>query len=406
MTDRLAVLDDDPAICEIVRLVGTQAGFEVQSYRTVSAFRADPAAEPAVILLDLCMADLDGIEVLRALAGTHSRSRIVLMTGADPRILNTAERIGLGYGLNIAGTLRKPFAIADLRAALAMPQKSFEIARRYGVSIEHELHRAITGNELVLHYQPKIKLTTGRIIGVEALIRWHHPTLGLLPPARFIPVAERAGLMLPLTHWVLEEAVRQLAEWRRIGLDTTMAVNVPSEILSDISLPDSIETLLTRTGVPAGALTLEVTEAGAMKDVLTAMDVLTRIRLKGISLAIDDFGTGYSSLIKLHRMPFNELKIDRSFIEGAHADDESRVITETIINMARSLGMDVVAEGVENTEVLDLLIDLGCDTAQGFLLTEPLPADDYLTWYRTTEAVFGESEGPDEPLDNSDTLAA
>jgi EAL domain-containing protein (putative c-di-GMP-specific phosphodiesterase class I)/CheY-like chemotaxis protein len=405
MMDRLAVLDDDPAICEIVRLVGTQAGFEVQSYRTVSAFRADPA-EPAVILLDLCMTDLDGIEVLRALAGTHSRSRIVLMTGADPRILNTAERIGLGYGLNIAGTLRKPFAIADLRAALAMPQKAFEIARRYGVSIEHELHRAISGNELVLHYQPKIKLTTGRIIGVEALIRWHHPTLGLLPPARFIPVAERAGLMLPLTHWVLEEAVRQLAEWRRIGLDTTMAVNVPSEILSDISLPDNIETLLNRTGVPAGVLTLEVTEAGAMKDVLTAMDVLTRIRLKGISLAIDDFGTGYSSLIKLHRMPFNELKIDRSFIEAAHADDESRVITETIINMARSLGMDVVAEGVENTEVLDLLIDLGCDTAQGFLLTEPLPADDYLAWYRTTEAVFGESEGPDEPLDESDTLAA
>ncbi|MGE5148079.1 MAG: EAL domain-containing protein [Candidatus Eiseniibacteriota bacterium] len=406
MLDRLAVLDDDPAICEIVRLVGTQAGFEVQSYRTVRDFRADSEAEPDVIVLDLCLADLDGIEVLRALAGTHSRSRIVLMTGADPRILNTAERIGFGYGLNIAATLRKPFAIADLREALVMPQKAFDIARRYGVSIEHELHRAITGNELVLHYQPKIKLTTGRIVGVEALVRWHHPKLGLLPPARFIPVAERAGLILPLTHWVLEEAVRQLAEWRALGVETTMAVNVPSEILSDISLPDTIETLLSRTGAPAHALTLEVTEAGAMKDVLTAMDVLTRFRLKGISLAIDDFGTGYSSLIKLHRMPFNELKIDRSFIEDAHADEESRVITETIINMARSLGMDVVAEGVENTDVLDLLIDLGCDTAQGFLLTQPLPADEYLEWFRTTEAVFGESEGPDEPLDEADTLAA
>jgi EAL domain-containing protein (putative c-di-GMP-specific phosphodiesterase class I) len=406
MLDRLAVLDDDPAICEIVRLVGSQAGFEVQSYRTVAEFRADQAREPAVILLDLCLADLDGIEMLRGLAGTHSRSRIVLMTGADPRVLNTAERVGLGYGLNVAATLRKPFAIADLRTALTSSANPADIARRSGVSIAHELHRAIAGNELVLHYQPKIRLSTGRIIGAEALVRWHHPTLGLLPPGRFIPVAERAGLILPLTQWVLEEAVRQLAEWRRIGLDTTVAVNMPSEILSDIGLPNTIETLLNRAGVPAGALTLEITEAGAMKDVLTAMDVLTRFRLKGVSLAIDDFGTGYSSLIKLHRMPFNELKIDRSFIEGAHADEESRVITETIINMARSLGMDVVAEGVENTEVLDLLIELGCDAAQGFLLTKPLPAEDYLSWYRTTHAVFGESEGPDEQIEDDDTLAA
>jgi len=406
MLDRLAVLDDDPAICEIVRLVGSQAGFEVQSYRTVAEFRADQAREPAVILLDLCLADLDGIEMLRGLAGTHSRSRIILMTGADPRVLNTAERVGLGYGLNVAATLRKPFAIADLRTALTSSANPADIARRSGVSIAHELHRAIAGNELVLHYQPKIRLSTGRIIGAEALVRWHHPTLGLLPPGRFIPVAERAGLILPLTQWVLEEAVRQLAEWRRIGLDTTVAVNMPSEILSDIGLPNTIETLLNRAGVPAGALTLEITEAGAMKDVLTAMDVLTRFRLKGVSLAIDDFGTGYSSLIKLHRMPFNELKIDRSFIEGAHADEESRVITETIINMARSLGMDVVAEGVENTEVLDLLIELGCDAAQGFLLTKPLPAEDYLSWYRTTHAVFGESEGPDEQIEDGDTLAA
>ena len=406
MTDRLAVLDDDPAICEIVRLVGSEAGFDVQSYRTVTAFRADIASEPAVILLDLCLADLDGIEVLRALAGTHSHSRIVLMTGADPRVLNTAERIGLGYGLNIAATLRKPFAIAALRAALTSTANPADIARRSGVSIAHELHRAIAGNELVLHYQPKIKLSTGRITGAEALVRWHHPTLGLLPPGRFIPVAERAGLMSPLTHWVLDEAIRQLAEWNRLGILTSVAVNMPSEILSDIALPDTIDTLLQRAGVPAGALTLEVTEAGVMKDVLTAMDVLTRFRFKGISLAIDDFGTGYSSLIKLHRMPFNELKIDRSFIENAHADDESRVITETIINMARSLGMDVVAEGVENTDVLDLLIDLGCDAAQGFLLTPPLPADEYLAWYRTTHAVFGESEGPDDPLDARDTLAA
>ena len=406
MTDRLAVLDDDLAICEIVRLVGSQAGFSVQGYSTVNAFRADPAPEPAVILLDLCLADRDGIEVLRALAGTHSRSRIILMTGADPRVLNTAERIGIGYGLDIAGTLRKPFAINDLRTALETPQKSTDLLRRGSVSIEHELHRAIGGNELVLHYQPKIRLTTGRIVGAEALVRWHHPTLGLLAPARFIPVAERAGLMLPLTHWVLEEAIRQLAEWRHLDLETTVAVNVPPEILTDIGLPDSIEALLQRAGVPAGSLILEITEAGAMRDILTAMDVLTRFRLKGVSLAIDDFGTGYSSLIKLHRMPFNEIKIDRSFIEAAHADDESRVITETIINMARSLGMDAVAEGVENTEVLDLLIDLGCDIAQGYLLTKPLPADEYLSWYRTTHAIYGASDGPDAPDDEDGPLAA
>ncbi|HEX7005690.1 MAG TPA: EAL domain-containing response regulator [Alphaproteobacteria bacterium] len=406
MADRLAVLDDDVAICEIVRLVGSQAGFSVQWYNSVNAFRADRAAEPAVIILDLCLADRDGIEVLRTLAGTHSRSRIILMTGADPRVLNTAERIGIGYGLDIVATLRKPFAINELRAALETPQKATDPLRRGNVSIEHELHRAIGGNELVLHYQPKIRLDTGRIVGAEALVRWHHPTLGLLPPGRFIPVAERAGLMLPLTHWVLQEAIRQLAEWRRLDLETTVAVNVPPEILTDIGLPDSIETMLRCADVPAGSLTLEVTETGAMKDILTAMDVLTRFRLKGISLAIDDFGTGYSSLIKLHRMPFNEIKIDRSFIEGAHADDESRVITETIINMARSLGMEVVAEGVENTEVLDLLIDLGCDVAQGFLLTEPLPADEYLSWYRTTHAIYGESDGPDEPLDDGDTMAA
>jgi predicted phage terminase large subunit-like protein len=215
-----------------------------------------------------------------------------------------------------------------------------ELGRSHG-------NRAIRNQELVLYYQPKLELQSGRVIGAEALVRWQHPKRGLIPPSDFIPLAESTGLILPLTQWVLGDAVRQLSEWR----------------------------VLKQHDVSGSSLNLEVTESGAMTNVVSAMDVLTRLRLKGISLSIDDFGTGYSSLAKLHKLPFTELKIDRSFVQDAHRDEDSRIITQAIISLGRSLGMTVVAEGVENDDVWELLTQLGCDVAQGYMISRPITPD-------------------------------
>ena len=255
--------------------------------------------------------------------------------------------------------------------------------------------RALINGRLHLAYQPKISLADGSLKRVEALVRWDDPTLGPVPPSRFVPLAERNGLIDPLTEWGLRVALTQWRLWHGQGLDICLAFNISALSLDQLDFPDLVERLCRAIDVPTERLVLELTES-ATQPLIKLMDTLTRFRIKGIGLAIDDFGTGYSSLMQLRQLPFTEVKIDRFFVSDAVASADSRLIVKAIIDLAQGLGLTATAEGVETVEQLRLLHELGCDVAQGYLISHPLEPNSLQAWnldFRARWPALIEDEG-------------
>jgi EAL domain-containing protein (putative c-di-GMP-specific phosphodiesterase class I) len=239
--------------------------------------------------------------------------------------------------------------------------------------------RALLNRRLHMVYQPKIALTDGRLVRVEALVRWDDPLLGTVPPSRFVPLAERFGLIDQLTEWGLTTTLKQWNRWRGAGVRTCLAFNISALSLQHLDFPDLVARMCRAHEVPADQLVLELTES-ATQPLVKLMDTLTRFRIKGIGLAIDDFGTGYSSLMQLRQLPFTELKIDRFFVADAVQSADSRLIVKAIIDLAHGLGLSVTAEGVETGDQVRLLRELGCDIAQGYLIAQPLEPDELGPW--------------------------
>jgi diguanylate cyclase (GGDEF)-like protein len=248
------------------------------------------------------------------------------------------------------------------------------------LSLAAELRHAVERDELMLHYQPKAELGTGRVSGVEALLRWNHPEYGLIPPDEFIPLAEHTGLIRPLTSWVLDHAVEQARVWQDGGTPLSVAVNLSVRALMDGALPDEVAGVLDRASLDAAALVLEITESTIMADPNRAIAVLRRLSDFGVALSIDDFGTGYSSLAYLKRLPVDEVKVDRSFVMNMATDTDDAVIVRSTVDLARNLGLRVVAEGVEDNATWDHLRLLGCDAVQGYYLAKPMPATQVVRW--------------------------
>ncbi len=267
-----------------------------------------------------------------------------------------------------------------------------------------ELRRALEHEELVLHYQPKVDLASGAVIGVEALVRWQHPTRGLLPPDEFVPLAERTGAVADLTQWVVDTALAQHRRWRDEGIDLPVAVNLAAANVVDRALPERIAELLAKYDVGGDRLECEISEHTVMGDPLRATEVLARLRALGVRLSLDDFGTGHSSLAYLKRLPLDEVKIDRSFVAGMAEDENDAVIVRSTIDLARNLGLAVVAEGVETAEVMRGLADLCCDTAQGFHVSRPLPPERLTAWLRD-QAVSVSLRGPARNPSSSSALS-
>ncbi len=243
----------------------------------------------------------------------------------------------------------------------------------------HDLHLALERHELVVYYQPKFDAANRKLMGAEALVRWQHPTRGLVPPNDFIPMAEKSGLIVPIGEWVLDEACRQMSEWRQFGSENwSIAVNLSPLQFGHTGLIQMLRDTLRRHGVEPRCLTLEVTESTAMRDVDTSMAILQQIYSMGVNISIDDFGTGYSSLLYLKRLPASELKIDRGFVRGLAKDGEDAAIVSAIVALGKSLNLKVVAEGVETTGQQEFLTRLGCDSLQGFLLGRPMPPDQFI----------------------------
>ena len=249
------------------------------------------------------------------------------------------------------------------------------------LTMRNGLRRALERNEFVLHYQPQIELAGGTVIGAEALIRWHHPELGLVAPGRFIPVAEESGLIVPIGAWVLQEACRQAMDWRRAGLpELAIAVNLSAVQFKRADVEQTVIDALQASGLDPAFLELELTESILIQDVDNVLAAVKRLKLLGVKLSIDDFGTGYSSLSYLKRFAIDRLKIDQSFVRDLAKDEDDAAIVRAIIQMARSLNLKTVAEGVEDIDILRRLRLLHCDEAQGYYIARPMPADAFAAY--------------------------
>lgn len=375
----ILIVDDDPAVGAIVTRTMAHMDVDCVVAHDGAAFRRMYlGAQHALVVLDMHLPDTDGIELLRFIGAQTYRARILIVSGRDTRLIKAAANLARALGLDVVGHMQKPLAIKRLREwienGLREPREAPH-GSPFG-----DLHRAIETDELRLFYQPKVEVGTGRLAGAEALIRWQHAKRGLLGAMEFVPIAERSGLIVPMTRWVIAEVARQLAVWQAAGLRFPVSVNVPAACLNDIEFPGTVMDLLNRHGVPGSSLCIEITESSATQDIVTATDVLARLRIQGIALSIDDFGTGYSSLMKLHQLPFTELKIDKAFVIDLDSNEDSRVIAQTIINLARSLHMTVTAEGVETERLMNWLEYMNCDLAQGYLIGKPMDPQGFEAW--------------------------
>jgi len=272
------------------------------------------------------------------------------------------------------------------RTEFVLYDASFEYGRQTQLSLLGELRRAVEESQLQLHYQPKLNLRTGAALQAEALVRWTHPDRGMVPPAEFIPFAEQTGYIRQVTHWVLHEAVRQCSEWRRAGMQIALSVNISARDLVDAELVRHVQRTLAVHDVPPQMICLEITESGFIDDPQRALDILNALHGLGLRLAIDDFGTGYSSLAYLKKLPVQELKIDRTFVKNMVDDPDDSMIVRSTIDLGHAMGMEVVAEGVEDAASLHALQRLGCDLVQGYFVSKPLAAAPFLAWQQARQA--------------------
>ncbi len=377
------IIDDEQQTVNLISEYALLMGHLPITYTNATNFfkNIGPYAEGSIVVLDLNMPGMDGIEVMRQMVKMRKKLPLILISGYDAGVLHSAEQLAKAHSLDIIATLPKPFEFGVFKRVIERYEKTErrQPPRQELLLTASELETAILQNQLICYYQPKIDIKSDGLIGVEALVRWQHPKHGLIYPNSFISLAENNGLIGDLTAQVIKQAVQQAINWKLQGHHIQVAINISAENITSLSLPEQISRLLKHNLDPS-MITLEITESALMGQLSTSLDILTRLRMKGIQLSIDDFGTGYSSLSQLYRMPFTELKVDQSFVMNITNDEEAYGIVKTCIILGHELNMKVVAEGVEYKETLKALKEMGCDIAQGYYFAKPMPAKDIILW--------------------------
>jgi EAL domain-containing protein (putative c-di-GMP-specific phosphodiesterase class I)/FixJ family two-component response regulator len=383
---RILVLDDEAFMLKLLKRILSNLGFTsvtlCDSGRAALERAAAVDGAPNVILLDLNMPEMDGIEFVRHLVDRHYAGSLILVSGEDERILQTTEKLVRAHKIPILGYLHKPVKPDALAALLEKwtPPPTEATGSTKKVYVADDLRAAIEKGELVNYYQPKAKVATGEVAGVETLVRWRHPVDGIVFPDQFINVAEAAGLIDALTQVVFTAAMAQAKVWQDAQLALRVAVNVSMDNLASLNFLNFVADVTAKVGIAPQNVVLEVTESRLMQDTRAPLEILTRLRLKRFRLSIDDFGTGHSSLAQLRDIPFDELKIDQGFVHRAWKVETLRAMYDASLALARQLGMEVVAEGVEDRDDWDLLRRTGCDLAQGAFVSRPMLPEHLPGW--------------------------
>ncbi|HEX2595092.1 MAG TPA: EAL domain-containing response regulator [Luteimonas sp.] len=341
---------------------------------------------PDIVLVDLDMPGMDGVEFIGHVAERRLARGIALVSAMDPALINTVQTLARAHGLRVLGSVEKPLTTEKLEATLHSYADQLQDADEdEAVAVDpDELRQALAAGAIQPWFQPQVELLNGQVIAVEALARWIRSDGSVVRPMQFVPILEREGLGRALTDSILVQACQWTQRWARADLRLQVGINVSHATLVDPAVADHFQALVRSHGVEPSAIMFEITESALMGD--RGLAVLARLRLKGFGLSIDDFGTGYSSLAQLSEVPFTELKIDRGFVSGAPRQARKRAVIEASLVLARKLKLAVVAEGVESVDEWQMLSELGCDAAQGFLISKAVPgaqlADVIALWRR------------------------
>lgn len=393
------VVDDSAFQRHMLSIVCTEAGYlTVLVNDGVEALKALDEMSFSLIVTDLEMPEMDGLQLIRELAEREIKSKVILVSGHSESLLDAAKQLAEQFGLTIAGTITKPYVPENflellLDASLVNPEENLhpQYQGEFQGRLSHKLvARGLEHDALIPYYQPKICQETSALIGFECLARWKTDNGKILSPASFIPTAEEYGLMTKFTDAIVQSAFEDLSYWHRRGYELPVSINISTDNFKDIEFPERIMNFVEHYQVPANAVILEITESKVMEEARECLEVMSRLRLRGIGISIDDFGTGYASLKQLQYFPFTELKLDRSYVAAAIDHKPSRTVLETGIQLARNLSLECVAEGVETEEQAELLVSLGCPKHQGYLYSKPIPSEDVIPW---TSARFYDTQG-------------
>ena len=336
-----------------------------------------------VLVCDLQTPGMDGVEFMRHVAEEQLAGSIIIASSLEPALISTVEQMAKAHGLQVLGTMEKPLTRDKLKALLQQYRPSHlpKLPKVIELMSLEEIAQGVAADQFLPYFQPKVAIASRQLVGVEALIRWRHPQRGLIPPAAFIPVAENTPCMKDLTAIMVEKSLAQCRVWLDQGWPLSVSINFSTDVLSEVGAADNIAARTAAHGIEPAQVVVEVTESMLATNAAHMLETLARLRMKGFGLSIDDYGTGYSSLQQLSRIPFTELKIDRSLVDGVHEKSNLRTLLASSVELARKLKLKSVAEGVETQEDWNVLKELGCDIAQGYLVAKPLPAGELQTWY-------------------------
>jgi len=386
----LLVIEDDDfqrrTLARMVRSLGLREVKEAADGKQALAL-IEGSTPIDLVVCDLDMPQMDGMEFIRHL-GQLGRGISVIISSAQSRsLLDSVEKMASAYHVRVLGTIEKPVTLDALRELIALHESpSLQPANARTappVFTLKQIHHAVRERQFEPFFQPKLELAGGRVIGAEALARWHHPEHGIIEPSAFIAPLEQSGDIGGLTQLMLEKAARACCAWRERGLEMTVSVNLSFVSLTDTLMADRITDTVRRNGLDPLHMILEITETAAMTEVAPALENLARLRMHGFGLSVDDYGTGFSSLKQLMRVPFTELKIDQSFVRGCLTNPSSLAIIESSVLMARRLHLESVAEGVETQEEQDKMKAIGCDVAQGYFIAKPMPERSFIDFCTT-----------------------
>jgi EAL domain-containing protein (putative c-di-GMP-specific phosphodiesterase class I)/FixJ family two-component response regulator len=382
----------------LVRQLGVELIYEAGNGHDALQLLGMLMLPPSLIIVDLEMPGMDGVELIQQLQERRIALPVIIASSREAALLDSVAAMVEALDMRVLGALSKPLSLDRLRPALAAfdaaPRASGTARPAAAEMTVDALTSAIGNGELQPFYQPKVDIQTGRLSGVEALARWHHPALGMIMPDRFIALAEQCGQIHALTMTIMEQAVAQGAQWNARGLPLKVAINLSPMSLLEPQFVRQICGVLDKHGMHPEQVVLEITESSVVANLGTALGGLARLRLKGFGLSIDDYGTGFSSMQQLARIPFTELKVDRSFVHGANQRRNLRVILQSALDMAGRLELVSVAEGVETMEDWRLLQDYGCTTGQGYLIAKPMPAAELPQWLKTHQRRLTELRRP------------